>query len=424
MPAAKRIVFATFGSLGDVLPFLAIGRELLSRGHAVTLATSEYHRTRIEAEGFRFHPVRPDIAEFGGPAGLMRTYCGGPLGPVQTLRKLILPRLRESAADLMAAAREADFLGSVGITYAAPLVAEKLGLTWAGMALQPMGMFSARDPSLLPGQPPFRLSPFLTRCVIGAGRVATRRLVRPIAALRAEMGLPPTRAHPFFEGQFSPHLNLALFSPAFGRPQSDWPRETVCGGFPFFDRSQSPMERLHPECATFLESGEAPLVFTLGSTVVELATPFYRESLELARRLGRRALFLTGPASLRNLPPHLPDGMLAVPYAPHAAVFPRAAAIIHQGGIGTTAQALRAGRPQLLVPFGHDQPDNAIRTQRLGCGRVIAQTAYSARSASRLLGKILADTAMARRAREVAELLRAETGANTAAAAIEQVLGC
>jgi UDP:flavonoid glycosyltransferase YjiC (YdhE family) len=108
----------------------------------------------------------------------------------------------------------------------------------------------------------------------------------------------------------------------------------------------------------FLDSGPPPIVFTLGSAAVHLARDFYVQAAAAAQLLGRRAILLLG----RNpAPPHLPSTILPWNYLPYARIFPSAAAIVHQGGVGTTAQALRAGRPMLVMPFAHDQFDNARR---------------------------------------------------------------
>ena len=132
-----------------------------------------------------------------------------------------------------------------------------------------------------------------------------------------------------------------------------------------------------------------------------------------------RAVLLTGA----NRPPALPRGVIAVSYAPHSELFPRAAAIVHQGGIGTTGQALRAGRPMLIVPFSHDQPDNAARCARLGVAGVVPRRWAHARRLGRELEALLADSGMRSRAEQAASRVRAEDGARTAADAIEALLG-
>ena len=177
-----------------------------------------------------------------------------------------------------------------------------------------------------------------------------------------------------------------------------------------------------PGLAEFLDAGPPPIVFTLGSSAVLTAGRFYEESAEAARRLGRRAVLLIG-RDPRNLPRgKLPDGVGAFEYAAHSALFPRAAAIVHHGGAGTTAQAMRAGKPMVVVPFAHDQPDHAARIVRRGLGVALARKRYEAASAQRALSQVLDDRAMAERAEAVGARVRAEHGARIAADALEAVL--
>jgi UDP:flavonoid glycosyltransferase YjiC (YdhE family) len=148
---------------------------------------------------------------------------------------------------------------------------------------------------------------------------------------------------------------------------------------------------------------------------------FFVESAEAAARIGRRAVLLIG-FDPSNVPAdRLPEGVIAVEYAPFSELFPRAAAIVHQGGVGTTGQALRAGRPSLVMPYSHDQPDNAARAERLGVARTIERRRYTAHTAAAALRPLLENGAYAARAAVVAEWVRAEAGARAAADAIERL---
>ena len=233
----------------------------------------------------------------------------------------------------------------------------------------------------------------MSRLLLRLGKWMTRSWTEPVRQLRAELELP-ARGDPLYEGQFSPGLTLALFSGVLATPQPDWPPHTQVTGFVFHDEPN----RLPPEVARFLDAGPAPLVFTLGSSVVHTAGSFYRESLEAVRRLGCRAVLLVGTDPQNHPPEPLPEGVLAVPYAPHGSLFPRAQVIIHQGGIGTTAQALRARRPMLVVPHAFDQPDNALRVVKLGVARTLSPKHYVATRVATQLQAILAEPRYAQRA--------------------------
>ncbi len=240
----------------------------------------------------------------------------------------------------------------------------------------------------------------------------------PIRQLRRELDLSPINYNPFLENRFSPYLVVALFSSVLGQPQPDWAENTVIAGFTFYDGTQDGAE-LAPELKQFLEAGDPPIVFTLGSAAVMNAGNFYKESLQAVIQLNRRAVFLIG-----NNPPlkNLPANVLAVNYAPYSQIFPHARAIVHQGGIGTTAQALRAGRPTLIMPYSHDQPDNAARVQRLGTSRTISRKQYSASRVVKELSELLENPTYAAKAAEIGQIIRAEDGVAVACDAIEKQL--
>jgi UDP:flavonoid glycosyltransferase YjiC (YdhE family) len=236
--------------------------------------------------------------------------------------------------------------------------------------------------------------------------------------LRSELGLS-RGGHPIFEGQHSPSLVLALFSKVMGKAQPDWPPHTIVTGFPFYDRKDE--ANIPPELEKFLDEGAPPIVFTLGSTAVFVAEDFYSESIIAARLLKRRAVLLIGDA--RNMPKEpLPASIAAFDYAPYGQILPRAAAVVHSGGVGTTGQTLRAGVPALIVPFNHDQPDNAFRIARLGTGRMISRAIYRAANAARELDRLLTDKSYAERAAAVGRQVQAEDGARTAADEIERFI--
>jgi UDP:flavonoid glycosyltransferase YjiC (YdhE family) len=415
----QRIVLTSFGSFGDIYPYLGLARRLLQCGHEPVVATSASYRPLVEGEGVAFRPVRPDI-DLENRA-MIRRVMEPTRGPGVLIREVLLPHLRDSYADLAAATRGADLLVTHPITFAGPLVAERQGVPWASTVLAPFSFFSAYDPPVFPPLPWLtglqRLGPRVNRRLLQAVRWVARRWPEPVHRLRADLGLPAA-ADPLYAGQFSPGLTLALFSRLLAMPQPDWPPHTRVVGFIDY---QGP-HRLPPAVAEFLEAGPAPLVFTLGTSAVSAAGPFYRESLEAVRRLGERAVLLIGTDPENRPPEPLPAGVLAVPYAPHGDLFPRARAVIHQGGVGTTAQALRAGRPMLVVPYAFDQPDNARRVGQLGVARTLAPKRYTARRVVAQLRALGEDSHYARRAAEVGGLVRAEDGVERACEALEAFL--
>jgi UDP:flavonoid glycosyltransferase YjiC (YdhE family) len=240
--------------------------------------------------------------------------------------------------------------------------------------------------------------------------------MEPVFELRREVGLPAGE-HPLFEGQFSPTLTLALFSRVLASPQRDWPANVTVTGSVFYNGP----ETLSPELEAFLDAGPPPVVFTLGSSAVAAAGRFYEESFNAVRRLGVRAVLLTGGFE-RNMPRQVGVDTLVLDRAPHQLLFPRAAAVVHPGGAGTLAQALRSGRPMIVVPHAHDQPDNAARVVRLGVARTVRQHRYRGSRVARELQELLADNAAKARARDVGGIVRSEGGASAAAAAVDALI--
>lgn len=405
------IVLTTFGSLGDLHPYLAVGLALRERGAQVTVATSELYRDIVVREGLRFHPVRPDMNHLMGTPEVVARALHPRTGGHYILKKMMLPVLEQSYEDLLPLAREADLLVSHPIAFATPIAADVLKKKWAAVVLQPLGLLSVYDPPTSPAAPfleNFRnAGPNFWRMLLHLGKSMVRRAGAPINKFRRQVGVPPTPI-PIFDGMQSPYGTFGWFPSAMSRPQPDWPAGTRVTGYPFFDEPSAALTR---EIETFLQNGPPPVVFTMGSAAVFDAGSFYRESARAAELANKRAILLIGRDE-RNRPQRIPDGVLLADYAPYGLLFPHASAIVHQGGIGTTAQSLRAGHPSIIVPYSHDQPDNARRARNLGCAEVIPRTKYRADIVAAALKRCESRNEAAR---SVADLVRAETGASTAA---------
>ncbi|MDQ3818848.1 MAG: glycosyltransferase [Acidobacteriota bacterium] len=415
----KRIVLTTFGSYGDLHPYIAIGLELKGRGHNPVIASIPVYREKVEATGLSFHPVRPDLPTPEEDREIVAKIMDVKRGGEFLFKDLIAPHIKESYEDLLEGARGADLLVTHVITYAGHILAQKTGIPWISTVLAPATFFSAYDPFVPPQAPGLvkllRLSPFFGRVFVSVAKRMSESWIAPVYKLRAELDLP-RGAHPIFEGQYSPHLNLALFSKYLGEPQRDWPPNTKVTGFPFYDKKDE--TNIPAELEKFLGEGPPPIVFTLGSSAVYVAEDFYRVSIKAARQLKCRAVLLIGDE--RNRPKEtLPEGIVAFDYAPYSQILPRAAAIVHQGGVGTTGQALRSGHPTLVVPFNHDQPDNAYRVERLGVSRTLRRSQYRPANVARELNRLLTDESYALKAAEIGRKVRSENGAANAADEIE-----
>ncbi len=414
-----KIVFAAFGSLGDMHPVNALGIELKNRGHHVVFAAMEFYREKIETLGFEFRPMRPHLDP--DDKNLARELMDAKRGSELLLRKLILPNLRPMYEDLLEAVRDADLLISTEVVFAAPSVAEKTGVKWVTTTLAPGTLLSAHDPFVPPTALWLRHFRFLGSGFHGAMFALVRRIIdswfEPYREFRREIGLSEDR-NPLFEGK-SNLLNLAMFSKVLGKPQPDWHQPTIQTGFCFYD-GQSDMGKMPEGLTKFLDSGESPIVFTLGSAAVMDARDFFEESAKAANILGKRAVLLYG---IFNDPPkNTSENVVGYDYAPYSLVFPKAACVVHQGGVGTTAQVIRAGVPHLFMPYSHDQPDNAARCERLGVAKIISRDSYNAENAAKVLRELLSDSSYKANATEAAAIVNAENGTAAACDAIENIL--
>ena len=403
---------------------MALAHELQARGHHCIIGTSPIYREKVEAAGLEFRPVRPDLPppESEEAREMIREVSHWLRGPEYLFRELLMPHLKETYADTLAAVEGADLLISHQVPLTAPLVAEITGIKRISCVLFPIAFASAYDPPTPPQFPVLRdvaaIHPAIAGVLFGFGKLTTRPWVEPIQRFRSELGLPPA-PNPIFEGQHSPTLVLALFSKLLSKQEPDFPKNTLITGFPFYDRADA--NPLDSRLFDFLDAGDPPIVFTLGSSLVWSDTDFFHVSINAAQSMAKRAVLLVGDK--RNLPAAaLPPEIAAFDYAPHNLVMPRASVVVHQGGIGTTGQALRSGRPMLVVPHGQDQPDNARRCVNLGVARTLSADAYSVERVTRELDKLLNEPACSERANEVGRIIREENGVKTAGDCIESVL--
>lgn len=427
-----RIVLSSFGSLGDLHPFLALGVELRERGHDVVVNTLEVYREKIDAVGFEFCLLRPDVNP--EDRELARKLMDAKKGSELLLKEIILPNLRPMYEDLTEAVKGADAFISSEVVFAAPSVAEKTGVKWITTTLAPGTFLSAYDPFVPPTAEWLKHFRFLGKTFHGAMFGLVRKWIdswfEDYRKFRREIGLDEGR-NPLFEGK-SDLLNLAMFSKVLGKPQPDWARSTLQTGFCFYD-GQKDLGAMPEDLEKFLDAGEPPIVFTLGSAAVMDARDFFEVSARAAKILNRRAVLLYG---IFNQPPkivesgkwkvesgkNIKSNIAAFDYAPYSKIFPRAACVVHQGGVGTTGQVLRAGVPALIMPYSHDQPDNAARCERLGTAKTISRENYSSETASKLLRELIANSSYKENAIEAAKIVQSEHGTKIACDAIEKIL--
>ena len=414
-----RIVLTALGSSGDVNPYVALGLGLHARGHDVRFAVEPEFRAAADRAGFVVSPLTSRAEALKGAAPQL--FGGSPLASVRAVvERYAVLDLPARVEELREACRGADLIVGSLLQFAAPIVSHELGIPWVSVILSPASLPSGGlAPLPLPvpaglrrpvSRLQWRLAPLPFR------RVADERVNR----VRAAHGLPPVR-DVMFTGNLSPRLTALAVSPLFVPPQPDWPPYVRETGFLFWDAAPDWEE---PSALTaFLDGGLPVVAVSSGSMVSQvegLFAEFFAASLEAVRRLGCRALLLG--ASAGALPDPLPDEVLALPYAPFSRVYPRCAAAIHHGGIGTTAQGLLSGLPALVVPWGVDQFFNADRVVALGAGLSLSRRRYSARRAAARLEALLREPEYRVAAGHVGEGLLREDGVAALCAALEAAL--
>jgi rhamnosyltransferase subunit B len=422
----SRIILAAIGSLGDLHPPLALALELRHRGHSIAIATHQEYRSYVEALDLEFHRLRPDNIGLDDPEEMARI-MDLRKGTEYVLRECIGSNVGDTYDDLLAIAAGADLILAGEGVVSARLVAEKLGIRWGLCILQPISFMSAQDPSVLPNLPfseqLVNFGPIVNQGIKNIIHWIANDIGDPVRQLRDRIGLPPAPGNPFLDDKNTCKLVLALFSKTLAAPQSDWPAHILQPGFVFYDGDQG-KKQLDPELEQFLSQGEPPILFTLGSAAVITPGQFYEESVKAIALLSitrpsTRAILLIG----RNAPPaNLPNNILTLQYAPYAQVFPRVAAIVHQGGIGTTAQALRAGTPTLIMPYSHDQPDNARRVEKLGTSKTLPRDRYRATTVVPRLKMLVENVSYRQQAQRVSQAIEQENGIQGASDAIETYL--
>jgi UDP:flavonoid glycosyltransferase YjiC (YdhE family) len=413
--ASRHIILTPVGSSGDVNPFVAIGRALRARGHDVTVLAPDLFESIISGAGLRFVSTgsTEEFERITGDPDLWHPHRG-----VQLMFKLMSERLRD-AYTILEATYEPGRSLLVGHTLAfstrvfeevhrAPAVTVQLAPSTLRSDFRQPALPPVRDISRWP-------RPFKRALWWGVDRFAIDRHILPtLNPWRAELGLQPV-SRVLKDWMNSPQHVLGLFPEWFGDPQPDWPTQLRLTGFVTGDGSGK--ETLTDDVRRFIASGSPPIVFTPGSANRQ-ASQFFRAAAEATQTLGMRALLLT------PFPEQLPDAphgsILHVPYAPFSHLLPLCAAVVHHGGIGTCARGFRAGIPQLIMPMGFDQPDNALRVSRLGAGAFIPPNRFTGPAVAAALTRLLTDRNVAAACRRCKDSMEDEDGIGVACEHLER----
>jgi rhamnosyltransferase subunit B len=355
-------VVVTIGSAGDLFPFMAMALALRARGHRVSFLAPGQHAPFVEGSGLPFTGLPVDEAVLADP-DLWHATRG--FGVVWRATRPAMARIVPFVDALPAGEPCVLLVHPLALPEADLCRAKRPGLKIACAFLAPQNLPTVHDPLMLG---PWRVPEWVP---LGLRRWLMRRMaaafIDPVAlpdvnAARAARGMPKVSGMlGYLFGV--PDLSVTLFPEWFAPTQPDWPKPLYRADFPLFD--PHPDAALSPELERFLEEGQGarPVVFTHGTGNTQ-ARRYFEHARAAVEVLGLRAVFLT--PHREQLPPDLPPSILWQDYVPLRRLLPRAMVLVHHGGIGTTAEALHAGTPQLVVPLAHDQFDNAARVAALG----------------------------------------------------------
>jgi rhamnosyltransferase subunit B len=390
------IVLITIGSAGDLFPFLRIGTTLRDLGHRVSFVAPWLHQPYVEQTGLAFHGLDIDEAVLDDP-DLWHAIRG--FGVVWRATRPAMAQVQGLVAPLLTGPRSLIIAHPLALPEADLIRAAHPGVKVVAGILAPQNLPTVHDPLMvgprrMPAWVPHGARKLMWR---GVDRFVLNPVALPgINAARQARGLTPVPGL-LQHLALVPDLTMLLFPAWFAPPLPDWPQPLLQADFALYD--PNPSAALSTELQAFLAAGPAPLVFTHG-TGNRQAGAYFAAARDATLRLGRRAIFLT--PHVAQVPANLPPEILWQDYVPLRALLPHAAVLMHHGGIGTTAEALRAGTPQLVIPLSHDQFDNAERVRALGVGARLDATRVRADRMAGVLDGLLAQPDLAGRCRHVA----------------------
>jgi UDP:flavonoid glycosyltransferase YjiC (YdhE family) len=415
-----KITIATVGTRGDVQPYVALGSGLQEAGNQVQIATDPLFKDFIEKAGLGFAPVaadprkamQEDIRQIGSnPARLLRW-----------IEDQFTPLARQYFIDMRVACQDTEAILVSALAFAAMHVAQSLGIPSLATYLYPITPTLA-FPSMVAANSPGWLSSigWFNWLSFRLYNLAFFRIMLPVVnQLREEeLGLPPVPWSYYTKIDISEVPIIYGYSKHVIPKPADWGDHLHVTGYWFLD---DPNWNPPIELTRFLESGPKPIYIGFGSMVDEEArktTEIVLEALEMANR---RAILHGGWSDLGAA--HLPDEVFKVGDVPHEWLFPRMAGIIHHGGAGTTAAALRAGVPSVIVSYFADQPFWAQQVHQLGCSpKPISRKNLSATNLAKAIQEATRNESIINNSSSLGDKIRTENGIKIAVERIEGYLG-
>ena len=418
-----RVGIQTWGSEGDIRPFVALGHALASRGHDVEMLYTEVSDRRYEevarALGFTARAVASPVITSEAQLyeiGLEIINTRDPLQQGLLISKYMLePVLQPMFEAGLELAKRRDLLIRHFILHSARASAELTGIPDISVAFAPMLVPSRQiTPQGMP-----RLGSWGNVVAWKIARAAVNfTMLKDANRLRKQLGLRPFRDL-LAEGWPSQRLHLIASSPAFLPRPADWPQSTqMCG---FLALPSHEHEPLAPEVGAFLSRGPAPVFMGFGSLMPMGGSEHLTEAIavftEAARQSRQRAIIQAdceGPTT---------GDVLFVKRTPHAQVYPHCAAVVHHAGAGTTHSTLRAGVPSITVPHVSDQFAWSADLHRLGVAPApLRRTKWSAPALAARIREVVGNPGMKSAARAIQKRMASDTGPATAADLIERAM--
>jgi rhamnosyltransferase subunit B len=407
MDANMRILIATAGSHGDVLPFIALGQEMLDRGHDVIFYANPFFEKYLRDSRIKFIPIGT-IEEY--LAVWSDTNGKKPFKAFRHVTRyflnICLPYYKAMKQDVLVG--ETITIGHP-LMFSTRFLKETHDVPTATIHLAPVPFRSNTYPSKLL---PIWITPKMPKVVKNMAWSAMDHLYfdhnvnKPFNEMRHLIGLKPLRK--VFRGWMTDaDAVIGMFPQWFAVPQADWSTKVHFAGFP--QNAHGSDEHLPEDVQAFLDAGDAPILFTAG-TASAMAEDFFETSIKACVRGKFRGILLT-PFN-NQVPAHLPDGIVHYSFVPYHLLLPKLAAIVHHGGIGTTSLALHAGIPQLIRPVAYDQFDNANRVVNLlGVGKQLLPMSYTPTVVAYVLKKLVNDVKVLEHCRVYAKNLSHESDA-------------
>jgi UDP:flavonoid glycosyltransferase YjiC (YdhE family) len=417
----KITVFAA-GSRGDIQPCVALSRGLQQAGYRVCLAAPKDFSDFVQEHGVGFYPLRGDVQQImASDTGrkFMETGGANPIKSIRAMRTMIAPIITEMVEDAYAACRDTEAIVCLGVLSAfGQSIAEALSIPIVNVEPTPLLPTKAFPAPSWPIQRNLGGSHNLL------SGVAMLQVIwmwyRPfVDAFRQRLGLSTLSYARFYRALKSTPM-LGAYSPSIIPHPADWPKSAHVTGYLSMDTQADwqPSSELN----AFLEAGDPPVYIGFGSMAGRNPEQLARLSMEALARSGQRGLLLTGWGGLRT--EWVPDSVFVVEAAPHSWLFPRMAAVVHHGGAGTTAEALRTGVPSVIVPFVFDQFFWGARVKALGLGPdPIPQKRLTADRLASAIRVAVTDRDMNRRANVCGAAVRAENGTSNAVKIVRRYLG-